>query len=95
MTGESVTVTGVTGLPEITAGDDLGAMISGAVPGLRDGDILVVTSKIISKAEGRVIRADRAQEPDLDEPRAGDHRPVAFDREHGQALEDAERPDMT
>jgi coenzyme F420-0:L-glutamate ligase/coenzyme F420-1:gamma-L-glutamate ligase len=61
VTGESVTVTGVTGLPEITAGDDLGALISGAVPGLRDGDILVVTSKIVSKAEGRVIRADRDQ----------------------------------
>jgi coenzyme F420-0:L-glutamate ligase / coenzyme F420-1:gamma-L-glutamate ligase len=59
VTGESVTVTGVTGLPEIAAGDDLGAMISGAVPGLRDGDILVITSKIVSKAEGRVIRADR------------------------------------
>ncbi len=54
-----LTVTPVAGLPEITAGDDLAALICDAAPGLRDGDILVVTSKIVSKAEGRVIRADR------------------------------------
>jgi coenzyme F420-0:L-glutamate ligase/coenzyme F420-1:gamma-L-glutamate ligase len=54
-----ITVTGVAGLPEITAGDDLGAMIASAVPALSDGDIIVITSKIISKAEGRVIRGDR------------------------------------
>jgi coenzyme F420-0:L-glutamate ligase/coenzyme F420-1:gamma-L-glutamate ligase len=52
-------VSGVRGLPEIAAGDDLAALISAAAPDLRDGDILVVTSKIVSKAEGRVIRADR------------------------------------
>jgi coenzyme F420-0:L-glutamate ligase / coenzyme F420-1:gamma-L-glutamate ligase len=56
-----VTVTPVNGLPEIAAGDDLAAMIAGAAGGLADGDILVVTSKIISKAEGRVIRAGREQ----------------------------------
>lgn len=54
-----LTVTPVAGLPEITAGDDLAALICDAAPGLRDGDILVVTSKIVSKAEGRVISADR------------------------------------
>ena len=52
-------VTGVPGLPEITPGTDLGRLISDAAPDLRDGDIVVVTSKIVSKAEGRVIRADR------------------------------------
>lgn len=55
---------GLTGLGEITAGDDLAAMLAGAVTtatwpdgttGVRDGDILVVTSKIVSKAEGRVV----------------------------------------
>ena len=56
-----IAVTPVTGLPEIAAGDDLAAMIAAAVPGLDDGDILVITSKIISKAEGRVIRAGREQ----------------------------------
>ncbi len=54
-----ITVIGVPGLPEITAGADLAALIGQAVPDLADGDILVVTSKIVSKAEGRVIRADR------------------------------------
>jgi len=53
-----ITVTGVPGLPEVTAGADLARLISDAAD-LRDGDILVVTSKIISKAEGRIIHADR------------------------------------
>ncbi len=54
-----VTVLPVTGLPEVTAGADLAALIAAAVPGLRDGDILVITSKIVSKAEGRVVTASR------------------------------------
>jgi coenzyme F420-0:L-glutamate ligase/coenzyme F420-1:gamma-L-glutamate ligase len=54
-----ITVTGLTGLPEINVGDDLGAMIADAAGELADGDIVVITSKIISKAEGRVVRADR------------------------------------
>jgi coenzyme F420-0:L-glutamate ligase/coenzyme F420-1:gamma-L-glutamate ligase len=60
-TGPGFTVTGVTGLPEIATGADLAGLITGAVPTLADGDIVVVTSKIISKAEGRVIQADREQ----------------------------------
>ena len=55
-----VTVTGVTGLPEITAGSDLAALIADAAD-LRDGDILVVTSKVVSKAEGRVVTTSRDQ----------------------------------
>lgn len=57
----------VEGIPEIVAGDDLPAMIADAVTageqgGLVDGDILVVTSKIVSKAEGRqVVAADREE----------------------------------
>ena len=52
----------MTGLPEITAGSDLAALIAEtAAPDLRDGDILVVTSKIVSKAEGRVVAAPREQ----------------------------------
>jgi coenzyme F420-0:L-glutamate ligase / coenzyme F420-1:gamma-L-glutamate ligase len=47
------------GIPEIRAGDDLVALIAAALgSSLRDGDILVVTSKIVSKAEGRGVRAD-------------------------------------
>ena len=56
-----VTVFPVMGLPEITAGADLAALIAAAAPDLRDGDILVVTSKIVSKAEGRVVTAPREQ----------------------------------
>ena len=47
------------GLPEVRAGDDLIALVADAAGGtLRDGDILVVTSKIVSKAEGRSLPAD-------------------------------------
>jgi len=58
------TVTPVTGLPEVVAGDDLAALIADAARpdlDLCDGDILVVTSKIVSKAEGRVVTASRDQ----------------------------------
>ncbi len=55
----SLTVTPVEGIPEITAGADLAGLIAGAAPGLADGDIVVITSKIVSKAEGRVSQADR------------------------------------
>ncbi|MYS83478.1 coenzyme F420-0:L-glutamate ligase [Embleya scabrispora] len=54
-------VFGVNGLPEIGEGADLGRLIADAAagpdgPGLLDGDVLVVTSKILSKAEGRLLR---------------------------------------
>ena len=61
MSTDPVTVIPVTGLPEISAGADLAGLIAAAVPDLRDGDILVVTSKIVSKAEGRVVTAPRDQ----------------------------------
>jgi len=47
-------VTPVAGLPEIGAGDDLGALIAGAVE-LAAGDVVVVAQKVVSKAEGRVL----------------------------------------
>ena len=52
-------IVGVSGLPEITPGANLAELIVAAAPDLSDGDILVITSKIVSKAEGRVVRADR------------------------------------
>lgn len=45
------------GIPEVRAGDDLAKLIADAEPGLVDGDVLLVTSKIVSKAEGRVVEA--------------------------------------
>lgn len=54
----SYRVWAVGGLPEITAGADLAKLVAAAAGYLEDGDVLVVTSKIVSKAEGRVVRAD-------------------------------------
>ncbi|GAA2670520.1 coenzyme F420-0:L-glutamate ligase [Streptomyces aculeolatus] len=47
------------GIPEVRPGDDLAKLVAAAAPGLAgpplaDGDILIVTSKVVSKAEGRV-----------------------------------------
>jgi coenzyme F420-0:L-glutamate ligase/coenzyme F420-1:gamma-L-glutamate ligase len=53
---------GIPGLPEIVPGSDLAAMVIDAagVAGspLHDGDVVVVTSKIVSKAEGRIVQLD-------------------------------------
>jgi coenzyme F420-0:L-glutamate ligase / coenzyme F420-1:gamma-L-glutamate ligase len=57
-----LTVLPLTGLPEIVAGADLAPLIADAAlagPGLLEGDIIVITSKIVSKAEDRVISGDR------------------------------------
>lgn len=55
----SVELLGVSGIPLIDTGDDLAQVIAAALRGdgieLRTGDILVVTSKIVSKAEGRWV----------------------------------------
>ncbi|MCX5343162.1 coenzyme F420-0:L-glutamate ligase [Streptomyces atratus] len=45
------------GMPEVQAGDDLAKLIAATEPGLADGDVLLVTSKIVSKAEGRIVEA--------------------------------------
>ena len=47
----------VPGLPEFRPGDDLAATLAAAAPWLADGDVLVVTSKIVSKCEGRIVAA--------------------------------------
>jgi coenzyme F420-0:L-glutamate ligase/coenzyme F420-1:gamma-L-glutamate ligase len=64
-----MTVFPVEGLPEITAGAELAGLIADAGPSLADGDILVITSKIVSKAEGRVVQADREQAIDAESVR--------------------------
>ncbi|MCM3924899.1 coenzyme F420-0:L-glutamate ligase, partial [Frankia sp. AiPs1] len=55
----TLTVFGLTGIGEIRPGDDLAAVVTAAAAAagrpLADGDVLVVTSKIVSKAEGRLI----------------------------------------
>ncbi|AEV81944.1 F420-dependent oxidoreductase [Actinoplanes sp. SE50] len=59
----------VEGIGDVTAGDDLAELITRAAPWLADGDVLVVTSKIVSKAEGRLVEVP-ADEPERDEARA-------------------------
>jgi coenzyme F420-0:L-glutamate ligase/coenzyme F420-1:gamma-L-glutamate ligase len=54
-------VIGVSGLPEVRPGDDLGGLIA-AHARLRDQDIVVVAQKVVSKAEGR-IRSLQEVEP--------------------------------
>ena len=58
MTG-TISLAPVTGLPEIAPGDDLARMIAEAAD-LADGDVVVVTQKIVSKAEDRVVDIDLA-----------------------------------
>ena len=45
----------VYGIGDVRPGDDLADLIARAAPWLRDGDVLVVTSKIVSKAEDRLV----------------------------------------
>lgn len=55
----TITIRPVTGLPEIRAGDDLASMLTAALGpmGPENGDVLVVTQKIVSKAEGAFLPA--------------------------------------
>ena len=61
-----ISIEGIDGLPEISRGDDLAALIVGSVD-LEDGDIVVVTSKIVSKSEGRAVQADDREQAISDE----------------------------
>jgi coenzyme F420-0:L-glutamate ligase/coenzyme F420-1:gamma-L-glutamate ligase len=60
----------VHGIPEIRPGDVLAEMIAGCAE-LMDGDVVVVTQKIVSKAEGRLVAVDP------DDPAS--HRQVVLD----------------
>ncbi len=55
-------IVGVEGIGEIRPGDDLAGLIATAATaapfGLRDGDVVVVTQKVVSKAENRLVRID-------------------------------------
>jgi coenzyme F420-0:L-glutamate ligase/coenzyme F420-1:gamma-L-glutamate ligase len=61
-----VQIIGVAGMPEVRPGDDLAALILEGLRGqaldIEDGDVLVVTQKIVSKAEGRLVEL-RTVEP--------------------------------
>jgi coenzyme F420-0:L-glutamate ligase / coenzyme F420-1:gamma-L-glutamate ligase len=64
----------VTGLPEIREGDDLAALVTERVT-LEDGDVLVVAQKVVSKAEGRVVRLDDLEPSERALELAGDEDP--------------------
>lgn len=61
----ALSIFGVAGLPEIVEGADLAAGIlaaaSAAGTPIVDGDVVVVTSKIVSKAEGRTVELDQIE----------------------------------
>ncbi|CAB4709559.1 unannotated protein [freshwater metagenome] len=62
----------VAGLPEVRPGDDLAALIA-AVARLEDRDVVVVAQKVVSKAEGRLVRlADVVASPRAIELAAGE-----------------------
>jgi coenzyme F420-0:L-glutamate ligase/coenzyme F420-1:gamma-L-glutamate ligase len=59
--GPSLTIIALLGIPEVRPGDDLAALLldslrstPGVLP-LRDGDVLVITQKVVSKAEGAIV----------------------------------------
>lgn len=59
MGGNGIQLVALEGMGEVQPGDDLGAMIAAAAQaaaiGLTDADVVVVTQKVVSKAEGRVV----------------------------------------
>ena len=52
-------IIGVAGIPEVHPGDELGPMVLQAASAqgtpIEDGDVVVVTQKIVSKAEGQLV----------------------------------------
>ena len=60
-----IRVIGIEGMPEVKAGDDLAVQIMDAAQAqgsaIQSGDVLVVTQKIVSKAEGRVVPIDSVE----------------------------------
>ncbi len=62
--GPSLAVFGLVGVPEVKPGDDLGHLLQDALEATPDalplqiGDVLVVTQKVVSKAEGAIVALD-------------------------------------
>jgi len=75
------------GIPEVEEGDDLAALIADATEragGLEDGDVVVVAHKVVSKAEGRVLRVEDVEATERAVELAGGER----DPRHVQAILD-------
>ena len=54
MSDAALSAQSVPGIPEVRAGDDLAAMIAAAAE-IRDGDVVVISQKAVSKSEGRLV----------------------------------------
>ena len=84
-----IQVVPLAGIPEVRLGDDLAAFVGDALEragGLEEGDVLVVSHKVVSKAEGRVEQTDDHLEVILREARAVRRRRdelVIAETEHG------------
>jgi coenzyme F420-0:L-glutamate ligase/coenzyme F420-1:gamma-L-glutamate ligase len=63
----------VGGLPEIRRDDDLAALVAERID-LRDGDVVVVAQKVVSKVEGRIVRIDDLEPSAKARELAGDER---------------------
>jgi coenzyme F420-0:L-glutamate ligase/coenzyme F420-1:gamma-L-glutamate ligase len=64
----------IEGLPEIAEGDDLGGLIAEAAK-VEPGDVVVVSQKVVSKAEGRIVRLDDVEASDQARELAANHDP--------------------
>jgi coenzyme F420-0:L-glutamate ligase/coenzyme F420-1:gamma-L-glutamate ligase len=69
-----VNVLAVNGLPEIQPGDDLARLFADAAE-LEDGDVVVVAQKVVSKAEGRIVRLADVEPSERARAIAGDRDP--------------------
>jgi hypothetical protein len=71
----SVTITPVSGFPEVTTGTDLVPLLAEHLTSaaLTDGDVVVVTQKIVSKAEGRLVPAERRERRSPPRPPRSSH----------------------
>jgi coenzyme F420-0:L-glutamate ligase / coenzyme F420-1:gamma-L-glutamate ligase len=78
----SLGVIGLEGIPEVRPGDDVAALIDAAakrVGGLEDGDVVAVAHKVVSKAEGRLVRLDDVEPSMYARDVAGDEDPRRFE----------------
>jgi len=83
MTG--ISILPLEGIPEVREGDDLAALID-AVAELEDGDVLVVAQKVVSKAEGRIVRLDKVEASERAKELAADRDPRELDVILGEAV---------
>jgi coenzyme F420-0:L-glutamate ligase/coenzyme F420-1:gamma-L-glutamate ligase len=56
---EGLQVIPIVGMPDVSEGQDLTSLIVAAAPPLQPDDVVVVTQKVVSKAEGRVVGGDK------------------------------------